>query len=289
VRGCPNIAATQALVTVNSTAIEQSLTEFRDAFPDEPSCAAYLFRRKWPDGFVCPGCSRGRYAELKSRSYVYECLSCRLQTSITGGTAMHRSKLPLTTWFWAAGLVATHPDRVSVRLFQDLFTISAQSAQLLIRKFVKILVAFRGRPLEGLVEVSHDEIQLRAGDGPLNQSLSGRVKIAVALEVSSGRIRAEQLADDSESSIEAFVRSNVKRGELLLTNGHTSYLGLIDYEHDPSGFGKTLPRTVRLSTLTRIGSGAITACFAKKSKMLSMTSSPAEIAAPAIGNLRSIQ
>jgi hypothetical protein len=162
---------------------------------------------------------------------------------------MHHSKLPLTTWFWAAGLVATHSDRVSVRLFQGLFTISAQSAQLLISKFVTILVAYGGRPLEGLVQVDHTEFQLRAADGSVNLSLSGKVRIVVAIEMSSDRVRAAQLSDDSATLIETFVRSNVKRGELLLTKGHSSFLGLVDYRHDPRGIGKALWRTERMLAL----------------------------------------
>ena len=43
----------------------------------------------------------GRAASLKIRAHTYECLGCGRQTSITTGTVMHRSKLPLTVWFWA--------------------------------------------------------------------------------------------------------------------------------------------------------------------------------------------
>ncbi len=80
----------------------RSLTEFQSAFPDEASCAAFLFERRWPDGFVCPACGNARAAALRSRAYTYECYGCGRQTSITAGTAMHRTRLPLTAWFWAA-------------------------------------------------------------------------------------------------------------------------------------------------------------------------------------------
>ena len=83
----------------------RSLSEFQKAFSDEASCVAFLFKRCWADGFICPGCSERRAAVLKSRPRLYECLDCGRQTSITAGTAMHRSKLPLTAWFWAAHLV----------------------------------------------------------------------------------------------------------------------------------------------------------------------------------------
>src|SRR5271157_5322332 len=65
----------------------RSLTEFQEEFPDEASCAAFLFRRRWPDGFVCPSCGGNRAAALKSRAYTFECYGCGRHTSITAGTA----------------------------------------------------------------------------------------------------------------------------------------------------------------------------------------------------------
>ena len=64
----------------------RSLSEFQKAFSDEASCVAFLFKRRWPDGFICPGCSERRAAVLKSRPRLYECLDCGRQTSITAGT-----------------------------------------------------------------------------------------------------------------------------------------------------------------------------------------------------------
>jgi hypothetical protein len=46
----------------------RSLAEFQKLFPDEESCAAFLIKRRWPDGFVCPGCGKCRAVELKSRA-----------------------------------------------------------------------------------------------------------------------------------------------------------------------------------------------------------------------------
>src|SRR5437870_13217439 len=85
----------------------RSLSEFQTSFPDETSCAAFLFERRWPEGFVCPACSNGRAASLKSRANTYECLGCGRQTSITAGTVMDRAKMPLTGWVRAAHLHAT--------------------------------------------------------------------------------------------------------------------------------------------------------------------------------------
>jgi hypothetical protein len=105
-------------------AVAQPLAQFQEIFPNEERCAAYLCRQRWPDGFVCPGCDGERAALLKNREHTYECLGCGRQTSITAGTAMHGSKLPLMVWFQAAHLFATHPESVSARLFETLFGIT---------------------------------------------------------------------------------------------------------------------------------------------------------------------
>ena len=59
----------------------RSLSEFQTSFPDATSCAAFLFERRWPQGFVCPACGAGRAAFLRSRAHTYECLDCGRQTS----------------------------------------------------------------------------------------------------------------------------------------------------------------------------------------------------------------
>jgi hypothetical protein len=63
----------------------------------------------------------GLAAALKSRAHTYECLDCGRQTSITADTPMHRSKLSLTTWFWAAAahLMSTRSNGMSARQFED--------------------------------------------------------------------------------------------------------------------------------------------------------------------------
>ena len=100
-------------------AAARSLAQFQKAFSDEAKCVAFMFKRRWPDGFVCPACGKRRFATLKSRPRLYECLDCGRQTSVTAGTAMHRSRLPLTTWFWAAHLMTTHSNGMSALQLQD--------------------------------------------------------------------------------------------------------------------------------------------------------------------------
>ncbi len=142
----------------------RSLSEFQKAFLDEASCAAFLFERRWPDGFICPRCGKRRAAALKSRPRLSECLDCGRQTSITAGTAMHRSKLPLTAWFWAAHLMATHSNGMSARQLEDQLGVNYKTAWLLTQKLRRSMVDPDRELLEGVVEVDQAEIPFREGD-----------------------------------------------------------------------------------------------------------------------------
>jgi transposase-like protein len=247
-----------------SMARARSLTEFQEAFPDEAGCAAFLFEQRWQGGFVCPRCGGERVAALKSRAHTYECLDCGRQTSITAGSVMHRSKLPLTVWFWAAHLMSTHSNGMSARQLADQLGLTYKTAWLLTQKLRRSMVDPDRELLEGVVEVDQAEIPFRAGDTVFDPGNSGKILIAGAVEVIdrgtgqakprrkkakyldtlSGRIRLAMIADNSAASIEAFVRTNVKRGTTLLTDGHASYPGLTDYRHDPRVVGKMAAQVV---------------------------------------------
>src|SRR5512132_2412455 len=96
----------------------RSLIEFQHGFPDECACAAYLADARWPDGFRCPDCDHDKGWELSTQAFTRECAGCGKQTSVTAGTVMHGSKLPLTVWFWAAYLMATHSNGIAALQLQ---------------------------------------------------------------------------------------------------------------------------------------------------------------------------
>ena len=290
------------------------LAEFQREFSDE-GCAAFLFARRWPDGFVCPACSGGRAVALKSRPRLLECLDCGRQTSLTAGTAMHRSKLPLTTWFWAAHVMATHSNGMSARQLEDQLGVTYNTAWLLAQKLRRSMVDPDRDLLEGVVAVDRTEIPFRVGDAFFEPGAAGKILVACAVEVidrstgrpkprrkgakylgaRSGRLRLAVIADNSAKSIEAFVHANVKAGATLIPDRHAAYPGLSeDYRHDPRVVGNmaasiVLPWSRRVFALLSAGRWRpITACAANMSTPISMNSYFATTAA-FIGASRSKQ
>ena len=168
-----------------------SLIEFQQRFSDEASCVKYLFAARWPVGFVCPGCGNSKGWELQTKAWTWECAGCGRQTSVTADTIMHHAKLPLTTWFWAAYLMATHSNGISaLQLQRQLALGSYKTAWLLCAKLRRSMVAPGRGPLAGLVEVDETAIACRRKHDPLSgggrRSHQGKMLVVGAVEVEDG-------------------------------------------------------------------------------------------------------
>jgi len=236
---------------------QKSLLEFQKQFPDEAACAAFLFARRWPRGFSCPHCGHGLASFLKSRAHTYECLGCDRQISLTAGTIMHRSKLPLRTWFWAAHLLATHSNGMSALQLKGQLHISYAATWLLTQKLRRAMVDPTRGLLAGVVEVDQTEMPYRQKDRDTDPTKVAKILIVGAVEVidritgqarpkaigtkylntRSGRVRLAMIRNNTAQEIHAFIRANIAPGTTLITDGHRSYLGLRGYRHDPRTVG----------------------------------------------------
>jgi len=74
---------------------------FVEMFPDNASCAAYLIRLRWPNGFICPTCKMTTTPRQGSRGRL-TCPLCRNRIYAQAGTIFDKTRTPLTTWFEAA-------------------------------------------------------------------------------------------------------------------------------------------------------------------------------------------
>ena len=236
----------------------RSLHEFRKLFVDEAACRQYLARSRWPEGFRCPRCGCGEALELPARR-LWRCRACGHDTSVTAGTVLHRTRVPLTQWFWAGYLVATQtPGFSALQLQRQLGIRRYETAWMMLQKLRRAMVRPDREPLKEKVEVDETyvggpEVGLRGG-----RQVVGKVIVAGAVEVrgkASGRVRLRVVPDVSARTLTAFVKANVARGAVVLTDGWTSYLPLPDmgYRHrprrqegDPRRASKILPRIHRV-------------------------------------------
>lgn len=229
----------------------RSLREFHARFPDDAACSDYLAAKRWPEGFRCPHCGGAKSWRLPSRKApTFLCAECRKETSVTAGTIMHRSHLPLTVWFWAAFLMATHSNGMSaLQLQSELGLGSYKTAWLLAMKLRLAMVAPGRSPLSGLVEADETEIRFRTKDDPpaggQGRSHDGKLLIAGAAEIRTGkkgqsvlgRARLCVIADYRASTLHAFLKNNIITGAIAKTDGFAAYTGVSHVSHDPHVIG----------------------------------------------------
>ena len=89
-----------------------NLIEFVERFQTEEQCRGFLFKLRWPEGFVCPKCANTDYYEIKSR-HLYHCSKCGHQASVIANTIFHKSHTPLTKWFTAVFMMADDKRGIS--------------------------------------------------------------------------------------------------------------------------------------------------------------------------------
>jgi transposase-like protein len=82
-----------------------TLLDFQKRFQSDADCHQALLEARWPNGFLCPNCEHDCGYFLNNRP-VIQCAVCRHQASVTAGTIFHKTRIPLTVWFWIIYLVA---------------------------------------------------------------------------------------------------------------------------------------------------------------------------------------
>ena len=87
-------------------------------FHDEDAARAHLESILWPDSPVCPRCGvmGDRITKLQGKSTrpgVHKCKDCRKPFTVTVGTVMERSHIPLSTWVLAAQFMASSKKSMS--------------------------------------------------------------------------------------------------------------------------------------------------------------------------------
>ncbi|MBC7594389.1 IS1595 family transposase [Cryobacterium algoritolerans] len=208
----------------------RSILAFQEWFVDEQACLDYLYESRWPEGFTCPRCG-GRDAYPIATRRLWQCVQCRYQVSVTAGTVMHKTRLSLRLWFWAAYLVATGTPGMSARQLQRQLALTRyDTAWTMLHKLRRAMVAPDRGLLSGEVEVDEFEI------GGVEKGRSGgRSAIAkastgiIAVEVrgtGSGRIRIELIDDATAATLSGFIERTVEAGAIVHTDGWQGYAKL---------------------------------------------------------------
>ena len=216
----------------------KTLRQFQTDFATEEACQQHLSACRWPDGFACPRCGHERAYELVNQRR-HQCARCRHQVSLTSGTVLHRTKIPLTHWFWAAYLMTTDKRGVSALLLQRQLGLTCyETAWMMLHKLRRAMVSAVREPLHGEVEVDDTWVGGEQAGLRGSRQLKNRRAALVLVTVerrgqASGRARMNVISDFKASTIIPVLTRNVAPGSTIYTDGLKSFAGLVEagFEH----------------------------------------------------------
>jgi len=209
----------------------RNLADFYHRFPDDAACLRYLVETRWPDGFRCPGCGSDNARLIESRR-VWQCRSCRKQTSATAGTILHRTKLPLTTWFTAAYLMTSlKPGISALQLQAQLGLTRLPTAWALLHKLRAAMVNPDRSRLWGIVEVDETWIGGKQAGLKGGRQRKGRKALIVVVAVERrekalGRLRLEVITDTSGDTLYDFIKRTIEPGSTIVSDAWGGYNGI---------------------------------------------------------------
>jgi len=122
-----------------------------ERFPDKESARIYLESRLWPNGVVCPVCKSGERVTVRKGGY-YRCNFCSEDFTVSTGTVMERSHIPLHKWLYAMYLLVTARKGISSMQLAKEIGVTQKSAWFMLHRLREACGGRNLRKLRGLIE-----------------------------------------------------------------------------------------------------------------------------------------
>jgi transposase-like protein len=204
-------------------------------FQDANAARDYLESQRWPHGPVCPHCgnaSPDKIVALKGkahRSGLYQCNECREQFTVTVGSVMERSKIPLNKWLLAMHLMGASKKGVSAHQLHRMLDITYQSAWFLAHRIREAMRDGALSPMGGegsTVEI--DETYIGRKEGSEVRQGAWHKNAVLTLVERGGSARSFHIENVRKDDVLPIVRANVARESKVMTDEAAMYAKLGD-------------------------------------------------------------
>lgn len=164
---------------------------------------------------------------------VHECAGCGYQSSVTAGTIFHKTRTPLSSWFWAIYRMSHDKKGISAVQLSKEIGVSYPTAWLMQHKIRKAMAdRDGGYTLGGLVEVDEGYV---GGHEPGSKGRGSKHKAVVAIAVEHraaglagqppvpGFAALQVLPNAGAKSLDGFLASKVRPGSHVCTDAWNGY------------------------------------------------------------------
>lgn len=203
-------------------------------FHDETKAREFLELQRWPHGPVCPYCKEHKNVvrlggEAGAKGQVL-CRPCRKKFTVTVGTVMERSHIPLTKWLMGFRLMAASKKGISAHQMHRMMGITYKTAWFLNMRIREAMglrpdPAKTAGPLGGkgkVVESDETFVGGKAKNAKKGKPIPKKHPV-IALVERDGEIRAKHVADVTAKTLRTVLRTQVSRKSHLMTDDSLVY------------------------------------------------------------------
>ena len=214
-------------------------------FQDPEKAREWLEAQRWPNGqVICAHCGNADQAKIKAlqgkahRAGLYQCAECREQFTVTVGTVMERSKIPLNKWVAAMHLMGSSKKGMSAHQLHRMLGITYQSAWFLAHRIREAMRDDVPTPMGGegkIVEADETYFGRAEGNHPTPKKKryspytktgwknKGSARPIVALVERGGSVRTFHVAHADKDTVGGIVAKNIARESRLHTDESKLY------------------------------------------------------------------
>lgn len=227
-----------------------SIPEFLASFGTEAQCAEAVKRARWPNGFQCPRCSAAEhYVVGHGTRKLFQCNGCRRQTSLTAGSLMEHTKLPLSTWFLAIYLISQAKTGLSALALKRQLGVSYPTAWLLHQRINQAMAQQDGtHRLSGAVQLDDAYLGGERAGGKVGRGSENKVPFVAAVSLNSKGhplyIKLNLVRGFTSKSIGDWATANLMPGTVVSSDGLGCFAAVTEAGciHLPTVVGDLKPR-----------------------------------------------
>ena len=218
-----------------------NLFDLIDRFGSEGKCREALADLRWPDGVACLDCGSVHITDLPKRG-LFQCSSCRYQFSVTTGTIMHDTHLPLRKWFMAVYLIVEAKKSLSAARLGRTIGVSYKTAWHLHHRTRRAL-STEGALLKGIIEIDETFIGddgIGGGGKGVGGDTTSHKTVVLGAKQRGGAFRLETAPDRSRKTLHEFIQDHVAEdAEAIYTDDRAAYDGVAgrDTRHETVNHG----------------------------------------------------
>lgn len=209
-------------------------------FTDANAARDWLEAQRWSDGPNCPHCGNADPTKIKAlqgkahRPGLYQCAECREQFTVTVGSVMERSKIPLNKWLAAMHLMGASKKGMSAHQIHRMLGITYQSAWFLCHRIREAMRDDIGpaNPMGGSGQIIEaDETYFGPKDRILKRTRRGKAshsskRSVLGLVERGGKVRTFHVDRADAKTVRDIVVRNVSRESRLHTDESRLYTEL---------------------------------------------------------------